>query len=40
VARGQLWRDGWFDEDVEVWDAGGRLVAQGRQLAGARPRPA
>jgi acyl-CoA thioesterase len=38
VARGQLWRDGWFDEDAEVWDAGGRLVAQGRQLAGARPR--
>jgi acyl-CoA thioesterase len=38
VARGQLWRDGWFDEDVEVWDAGGRLVAQARQLAGARPR--
>jgi acyl-CoA thioesterase len=39
VARGQLWRDGWFDEDAEVWDAAGRLVAQGRQLAGARPRP-
>jgi acyl-CoA thioesterase len=38
VVRGQLWRDGWFDEDAEVWDAGGRLVAQGRQLAGARPR--
>jgi acyl-CoA thioesterase len=36
VARGQLWRDGWFDEDAEVWDANGRLVAQGRQLAGAR----
>jgi acyl-CoA thioesterase len=40
VVRGQLWRDGWFDEDAEVWDASGRLVAQGRQLAGARPRPA
>jgi acyl-CoA thioesterase len=38
VVRGQLWRDGWFDEDAEVWDASGRLVAQGRQLAGARPR--
>jgi len=37
--RGQLWRDGWFDEDAEVWDARGRLVAQARQLAGARPRP-
>jgi len=39
VLRGQLWRDGWFDEDAEVWDASGRLVAQARQLAGAR-RPA
>ena len=25
--------DGWFDEDAEVWDSAGRLVAQGRQLA-------
>jgi len=24
---------GWFDEEVEVWDAAGRLVAQSRQLA-------
>jgi acyl-CoA thioesterase len=40
VLRGQLWRGGWFDEDAEVWDADGRLVAQARQLAGARPRPA
>jgi Thioesterase-like superfamily len=24
---------GWFDEEAEVWDATGRLVAQGRQLA-------
>ncbi len=24
---------GWFDEEAEVWDAAGRLVAQGRQLA-------
>jgi hypothetical protein len=24
---------GWFDEEAEVWDAKGRLVAQGRQLA-------
>ncbi len=36
VARGQLWRDGWFDEAAEVWDAHGRLVAQARQFAGAR----
>jgi acyl-CoA thioesterase len=39
VLRGQLWRDGWFDEDGEVWDASGRLVAQSRQLAGARRPP-
>ena len=39
AARGQLWRDGWFDEEVEVWDANGRLVAQSRQLAGARRPP-
>jgi acyl-coenzyme A thioesterase PaaI-like protein len=24
---------GWFDEETEVWDAAGHLVAQGRQLA-------
>jgi hypothetical protein len=24
---------GWFDEEAEVWDASGHLVAQGRQLA-------
>jgi hypothetical protein len=24
---------GWFDEEAEVWDGAGRLVAQGRQLA-------
>ncbi len=24
---------GWFDEEAEVWDAAGRLVAQSRQLA-------
>jgi hypothetical protein len=37
LARGQLWQGGWFDEQAEVWDSAGRLVAQSRQLAGARP---
>jgi acyl-CoA thioesterase len=36
VVRGQLWQGGWFDEEAEVWDSAGRLVAQSRQLAGAR----
>jgi hypothetical protein len=31
--RGRLVSDGWFDEDVEVWDSAGRLVAQSRQIA-------
>ncbi|MGH3388353.1 MAG: thioesterase family protein [Actinomadura sp.] len=30
---GRLVQGGWFDEEVEVWDAAGRLVAQSRQLA-------
>ncbi|GAA4131868.1 thioesterase family protein [Actinomadura keratinilytica] len=30
---GRLVAGGWFDEEVEVWDSAGRLVAQGRQLA-------
>jgi acyl-coenzyme A thioesterase PaaI-like protein len=33
IAQGRLIRDGWFDEDVEVWDAAGNLVAQSRQIA-------
>jgi len=38
--RGRLVSDGWFDEDVEVWDSRGRLVAQSRQIARAgRNRP-
>ena len=40
VVTGQLWQGGWFDEEAEVWDSAGRLVAQSRQLAGARPAPA
>ena len=41
VVRGQLWQGGWFDEDAEVWDSAGRLVAQSRQFAGLSPaRPA
>ena len=37
VVAGQLWQGGWFDEQAEVWDSAGRLVAQSRQFAGARP---
>ncbi|GAA1305999.1 hypothetical protein Psi02_23090 [Planotetraspora silvatica] len=33
LGSGRLISDGWFDEDVEVWDSAGRLVAQSRQLA-------
>ncbi|MEW2356759.1 thioesterase family protein [Spirillospora sp. NPDC029432] len=30
---GRLLTGGWFDEEVEVWDSAGRLVAQSRQIA-------
>ncbi|MFC5748928.1 thioesterase family protein [Actinomadura rugatobispora] len=30
---GRLLAGGWFDEEVEVWDSAGRMVAQSRQLA-------
>ncbi|GAA3686738.1 thioesterase family protein [Nonomuraea antimicrobica] len=33
LGGGRLVRDGWFDEEVEVRDSTGRLVAQSRQLA-------
>ncbi|NUT38990.1 MAG: thioesterase family protein [Thermoactinospora sp.] len=33
LGGGRLIADGWFDEEVEVWDSAGRLVAQSRQLA-------
>jgi acyl-CoA thioesterase len=32
-SRGRLVSDGWFDEESEVWDGTGRLVAQSRQIA-------
>ncbi|GLU50455.1 thioesterase family protein [Nocardiopsis ansamitocini] len=32
-ARADLVADGWFDENVDLWDVKGRLVAQSRQLA-------
>ena len=31
-AQATLVADGWFDEDAEVWDSAGRLVARSRQL--------
>jgi acyl-CoA thioesterase len=33
AARSRHVAGGWFDEESEVWDAAGRLVAQSRQLA-------
>jgi Thioesterase-like superfamily len=33
AARARLVAGGWFDEEAEVWDSAGRLVAQSRQLA-------
>ncbi|WP_460306580.1 thioesterase family protein [Actinocorallia aurea] len=33
IGAGRLVRDGWNDEDVEIWDSTGTLVAQSRQLA-------
>lgn len=32
-SRAHLVADAWFDEDVDVWDSTGRLVARARQLA-------
>ena len=31
--------DGWLDEECELWDSNGRLVAQARQLAAYRVPP-
>jgi hypothetical protein len=36
VQRGRLLSDGWLDEECDLWDSEGRLVAQARQLAGYR----
>ncbi len=36
VQRARLLRDGWLDEECEIWDSAGQLVAQARQLAGYR----
>jgi acyl-CoA thioesterase len=36
VQRAKLLQDGWLDEECELWDSEGRLVAQARQLAGYR----
>jgi hypothetical protein len=33
AARGRHVGGGWFDEESEVWDSAGRLVAQSRQIA-------
>ena len=33
VARGREVAGGWFDEEAEVWDSVGNLVAQSRQIA-------
>jgi Thioesterase-like superfamily len=32
ATRGRSVGGGWFDEEAEVWDAAGTLVAQSRQL--------
>lgn len=34
--RARLMRDGWIDEECDLWDSRGRLVCQARQLASYR----
>jgi acyl-CoA thioesterase len=34
--RSRLIADGWLDEDCDIWDSTGQLVAQARQLTGYR----
>ncbi|MFP5218762.1 MAG: thioesterase family protein [Actinomycetes bacterium] len=36
VQRGTVLHGGWIDEECQVWDSAGRLVAQARQLAAYR----
>jgi acyl-CoA thioesterase len=36
ISRAQAVSDGWFDEEAEVWDSAGRLVAQAHQLGRVR----
>jgi len=36
VQRAAVLRDGWLDEDCEIWDSDDQLVVQARQLAGYR----
>lgn len=39
IQRARLVHGGWFDEECEIWDASGALVAQARQLAAYRATP-
>ena len=36
VQRATVLRDGWLDEECEIWDSADQLVVQARQLAGYR----
>jgi hypothetical protein len=36
VQRARVLRDGWLDEECEIWDSADQLVVQARQLAGYR----
>ena len=36
VQRARVLRDGWLDEECEIWDSADSLVVQARQLAGYR----
>jgi hypothetical protein len=36
VQRATVLRDGWLDEECQIWDSTDQLVVQARQLAGYR----